>query len=473
MHFTTFIVAALASTALAAPRMKHKHSSGIASHTHHHHHHSGTGTGTGSPSGTGRMPWGYQNGSWVNPTHTGKLKIAPTNGPVTITVSPLPAPVASASAKADPHKQVTNSGVSGCNGPATITVTAANPNTVTITVPAPTASLSLSSSSSALMNTTTTAAVSVPAPTTMATKTSTTSKFHNAFSSPLVIPSPSTTIQTSKLTPVSRPIVPVVPPVVSSALAAASSIISTPPTSGSPTKRGLVYNSASLAGPFAAHNAISWAYNWSPSPAGLSLASTEFVPMLWGTDTSGFAAAAAKATHIMAFNEPDMTKAVGGSSISPGTAASLYQSAMMPFAGKAKLGAPAVTNANSQSPAMGLPWLQQWASACSGSCQVDFVPLHWYGWQDNNPTGKQQADGLKTYLTNAAKTVEDIFGAPKPLWLTEFSALPVGDVQVNADFMAEILPWLDASPLVERYSFFMVKEGNMVADNGLGKVYLA
>jgi len=47
---------------------------------------------------------------------------------------------------------------------------------------------------------------------------------------------------------------------------------------------------------------------------------------------------------------------------------------VQPFAGKAKLGAPAITNGGGS---MGLTYLLNFISNCL-SCTIDFVNIHWY-----------------------------------------------------------------------------------------------
>lgn len=101
---------------------------------------------------------------------------------------------------------------------------------------------------------------------------------------------------------------------------------------------------------------------------------TEYVPMLWGfdydhtsawnDDASSWIDAGSK--HLLAFNEPEN---VGQSNISPTAAADAYRQYMEPFAGRAQLGAPGVSND-------GRDWMKQFLSLCS-ECTIDFVPIHW------------------------------------------------------------------------------------------------
>ncbi|KAF7960015.1 hypothetical protein EAE96_001615 [Botrytis aclada] len=226
----------------------------------------------------------------------------------------------------------------------------------------------------------------------------------------------------------------------SSAAAAASSSSSSSSSSGG--KRGVAYNTADYVKQFAGSSKVAWAYNWGSSSDGLSASGIEFVPLLWGlksTFTGAWSAAASSAissgsTHLMSFNEPDLSTQAN---IGASDAAAGYKTYMQPFAGKAKLGAPAVTNGASP---MGLTWLKSFLSSCS-DCTIDFVCIHWYDSASNVAYFKQ-------YVQDAYTA-----GGNRPLWITEFQASGSTDEQ-NA-FMKEVLPWLDASTMVDRYAWFM------------------
>jgi hypothetical protein len=139
-----------------------------------------------------------------------------------------------------------------------------------------------------------------------------------------------------------------------------------------------------------------------------------FVPMLWGNQPSNTAnfvnnannALSCGATHILSFNEPDSCGS-GGSCMSPQDTVNAYRQYIMPFAGRAQLGAPAVTNG-----AGGLPWLRQFLSLCTG-CQIDFVPIHWYDSATNEAY-------FYSYFTSA----QQVTGG-RHLWLTEVGVAPV------------------------------------------------
>ena len=216
---------------------------------------------------------------------------------------------------------------------------------------------------------------------------------------------------------------------------------------GGSRKRGVAYNDIQYTGCFANKAKVSWAYNWGQvAGSGLS-AAFEYVPMLWGTRNdfisnwvgNARAAISAGSTHILGFNEPDLA---AQANMDPGTAANAYRTYIHNnFAGTGiRLGSPAVTNGGGD---MGLNWLNNFLNACSG-CQVDFVAIHWYDSATN-------VEYFKNHVTEAHTRTG------KPVWLTEFGAS--GSDEQVVSFLQQVLPWLDSQDFVERYSYFMARDG--------------
>ncbi|KAJ8058369.1 hypothetical protein OCU04_012561 [Sclerotinia nivalis] len=228
----------------------------------------------------------------------------------------------------------------------------------------------------------------------------------------------------------------------SAVVKASTAAVAPSSSSSSGGKRGVAYNTADYVEQFGGSSKVAWAYNWGSTSDGLSASGIEYVPLLWGmksTFTSAWSAAASSAIasgskHLMSFNEPDLSTQAN---LGYADAAAGYKTYMQPFAGKAKLGAPAVTNGASP---MGLTWLKSFLSSCS-DCTIDFVCIHWYDSASN-------IDYFKSYVQDAYTA-----GGNRPLWITEFQASGTTDQQ-NA-FMEEVLPWLDASNMVDRYAWFM------------------
>jgi hypothetical protein len=210
---------------------------------------------------------------------------------------------------------------------------------------------------------------------------------------------------------------------------------------------------------------MTWAYNWGTSSGGTILSGLEFVPMLWGlASTSGWtgaakAAIASGSTHLFSFNEPDLSTQAN---IDPQTAATTHQNYMNQFAGNGvQISSPAITNGAGTSPPQGIDWLNQFFAACAGNCKVDFVAFHWYAPANAISYFKQHVQDV----INAAAA----HGVSK-VWLTEFQAAG-SDSEVEA-FLAEALPFLDSTPAVEKYAYFMCATGagNLISGNGLSAI---
>ncbi|KAI6861216.1 hypothetical protein KC334_g21100, partial [Hortaea werneckii] len=183
----------------------------------------------------------------------------------------------------------------------------------------------------------------------------------------------------------------------SAAAATPSSYSSGGSSSGSFSgKRGLAYNDASLTSCFGGASKVGWAYNWGSSSNGLGM-DVSYVPLLWGTseDFTGAwndnaqAAIDSGSQYLFSFNEPDMSSQAN---LSPEDAADAYKKYMSPFAGKAKMCAPSVTNGSGS---MGLTWLSNFLDACS-DCQIDCVSIHWYDSYENT-------EYFKDHVNNATE----------------------------------------------------------------------
>ena len=102
---------------------------------------------------------------------------------------------------------------------------------------------------------------------------------------------------------------------------------------------------------------------------------------------------------IVSFNEPDLSSQAN---LSPSAAAAAWKQYMQPFAGKAKLCSPAVTNGAAP---MGTAWLDSFLAACSG-CTVDCIAIHIYDSATN-------VAYYQSYISGVGKK----YG--KPVWVTE------------------------------------------------------
>lgn len=214
------------------------------------------------------------------------------------------------------------------------------------------------------------------------------------------------------------------------------------------SKRGLCYNDAAMTKLFGSK--ISWAYNWGQTPGSIA-SSLDYSPMLWGQKfVSGWASVAQAAIDggadtLLGFNEPDLG---AQANMAVSDAVSLWKSSMQPFACKARLAAPAVTNGAAP---LGLTYLSSFIAACSG-CTIDVVPIHWYDSATN-------IDYFKNYIQDAYTA-----GGNRPIWITEFGASG-SDAQITT-FLQTVLPWLDSLAYVERYAYFMAGSGTLIDSSG-------
>nr|XP_031857134.1 uncharacterized protein CI109_007487 [Kwoniella shandongensis]KAA5524205.1 hypothetical protein CI109_007487 [Kwoniella shandongensis] len=230
-------------------------------------------------------------------------------------------------------------------------------------------------------------------------------------------------------------------------------------------KRGLSFNQANLTSPFSLsgqNSKVSWAYNWAQTQTGSGFNPVlEFVPMLWSNAAellSSWKTNAQKgidngATALLSFNEPDFCIS-GSACMSVSASVDAYKKYMQPFAGKALLGSPAVTNQGSPG---GLTYLQDFIGNCTG-CTIDFITLHWYS---NHWAG---ANYLKSHVEAARK-----IAGGRPIWITEFALDNSDGVYTQDDlrvFLQTALPWLDAQPDVHRYAYFMDAPGMLINSAG-------
>lgn len=112
---------------------------------------------------------------------------------------------------------------------------------------------------------------------------------------------------------------------------------------------------------------------------------------------------------------------------------------------------------------MGLTYLKQFLAGCTG-CNIDFIPIHWYG-------DASDITGFKNQIAKARVAT----GLKYPLWITEFGHTSGTQAQVEA-FLKSVLPWMDSQSYIQRYAYFMDANGFMInsTTGGLsntGKIY--
>lgn len=186
-----------------------------------------------------------------------------------------------------------------------------------------------------------------------------------------------------------------------------------------------------------------WFYSWGSTPPDNIPAGVEFVPMVWsakpGDSFTELGEQLRKAGYqeLLGLNEPDQIKQ---SNVTVEDALALWPKLM---ATGLRLGSPGCVHPDRE-------WMKAFMKGVDEQhLRVDFVTVHSYGGLN--------ADALMERL----ESVHNMF--KRPLWITEFA---VGDWQAKTraenryhpeqivTFMEQLLPKLDASPIVERYAWF-------------------
>jgi hypothetical protein len=457
MMFKTVALLALSATTLAHP----------GKHTFHRHKHHGTGTGgIAAPTG-GASAYGSETGSGgAFGAGSSAATAAVTDTVVPVAASSTPAPVVQVASSVDPvAPEVPGPGGVTANAPSsspvaaenlvassscssTMTSTFTSVNYVTMTISSGTSTISAAGGNVQAFQ---------PSPAATSSDSVSPAGFFQkssaaAFSSVSYgnFGSSSAQAMTTFATSVAAS-----SPIASSAPAISSSAPSSPGPSGG--KKGLSYNSASLTSAFA-NTGMSWAYNWAASPGGSLVSGVSYVPMLWGLNAlSSWSSAVASAisagsSAALSFNEPDLSTQ---SNMDPATAATNHIKYMNPLS--VAVGSPAITNGAGTSPLMGIDWLNAFFDACAGQCKVDFVAFHWYA--DASLTSYFQQHVMDVIGNASAHGVEKV-------WLTEFGTTG-GD---TAGFLQTVLPFLESTPQVEKYAFFMCASPQTLTGTSLNSV---
>ncbi|KAF1817435.1 hypothetical protein P152DRAFT_387840 [Eremomyces bilateralis CBS 781.70] len=242
------------------------------------------------------------------------------------------------------------------------------------------------------------------------------------------------------------------------------SVPEVPPSGG---KRGIAYNVPAYTFMFNCPK-IGWAYNWGSSRSTGPISDQfMFVPMLW-SDHSELTnswnnnvelAMKTGSDAAMAFNEPDGCIDGGSCMPAPGETAWLYKTLVAPFAGRIRLGSPSVTNGDQAH--KGINWFRQFMRACNAiGCPIDFVQVHWFGWCND-------LGGFKRHVWEMFEA-----GGRRPVWVTEYSC-NLGDMTPDlperVEFLTQSLEWLDSQDWIEKYAYFMAREGDgMINSAGTG-----
>jgi hypothetical protein len=207
-----------------------------------------------------------------------------------------------------------------------------------------------------------------------------------------------------------------------------------------------------------------WFYNWTLSRGNCN--APQFVPMLWGhTGNEQTATGIANAlntlvsqgqTTVLGFNEPDTATQ---SNITVANAIALWPSFNNPAL---RIGSPA-TSANANGQTWFKDFMAQVNADTTGTLRVDFIAIHWYGW--NAGSCDANASQLESYI----KTMEAIPGN-RPIWITEWGCMNQSnpDDATVVNFFNGAVAMFAKHPRIERYAWYPWNPHNeLIVDGGL------
>jgi len=204
------------------------------------------------------------------------------------------------------------------------------------------------------------------------------------------------------------------------------------------TKRGLgTTNVRALASMFPA---LSWYYNWNPTPIMNDQRLVPFVAMKAQQYWPSFEMLDVSSDpHALLYNEPNHKEQAN---LTPQAAAAQWAQAedFLYWNPKVRLGSPCPANDGNKHMLGGDPfkWMDEYIRLLPPGAwnKIAFVTIHPYG----------NFSQLKNMVDTTWKKYK------KPIWVTEFAA--IGGLAAQTQLMREALPYLDSNPHVERYAWF-------------------
>jgi Glycosyl hydrolase catalytic core len=193
----------------------------------------------------------------------------------------------------------------------------------------------------------------------------------------------------------------------------------------------------------------SWYYTWN-STTGCSSPTAEFVPQVWGNwetlswvETPAQVRAAGNGA-VIGFNEPDH---VDQANMDVATVLRLWPEFDQPGL---RVGSPGPAGD-------GRKYFESFmAGVDSQALRVDFVAMHWYGW---NAGSCNNVAGLEDQIVWAEKF-------KRPIWLTEFGCR-LQSAEVTRAFFNDAIAMFARHPLVERYAWYLSRSEGDFANGAL------
>ena len=199
---------------------------------------------------------------------------------------------------------------------------------------------------------------------------------------------------------------------------------------------------------------ISWSYNWGLVQSSIfdpvvQVEELDFCPMAWNgineAQLREYVARHPECEYLLTFNEPNLTDQAN---MTPARAAAIWPE-VRSIAKELglKLVSPAMNYGTLEGYGDPIDWLDEFFSLVPLS-DVDAIAIHCY---------MASPQAVKWYIERFKKY-------NKPIWLTEFCAWEGRDESNFSDldqqrFMCDVINYLEAYPLVERYAWFIPRTG--------------
>lgn len=90
--------------------------------------------------------------------------------------------------------------------------------------------------------------------------------------------------------------------------------------------------------------------------------------------------------------------------------------------------------------------------------RMDVIGMHWYDWGGYSSNAASDATSIFNRFKNKVTACYNYY--KMPIWITEFNANKNRSRAVQDAFLQLALPWLEATPYVERYAYFQPDGGN-------------
>ena len=205
---------------------------------------------------------------------------------------------------------------------------------------------------------------------------------------------------------------------------------------------------------------VSWYYNWTVSPDTCSTGG-EFVPMYSNHPNNNPTpdAVAAQITklvnagykYVLGFNEPNKSDQAN---MTVADAIALWPA--MTSNPNILVGSPATSGDSN-----GQTWFKDFLTQVQAqSMRIDFIALHWYGWNSGSCDAK--AANLESYIKWA-----EAFPGDLPLWLTEWGCMNASnpDVATVQAFFTGAVAMFAKHPRLQRYAWYQWDPNNELTNS--------